>query len=133
MLKLFFSKNFSIQMITIICLLYAFLHIVVLSYCWDHVAHVEAVNENFKKVDGSLRIINENFKALDEKVNYNSDQIKKIASETQKSFKEASTYLRHFQDEVNGVKESIRLLNETIMEVKNLMKTSNECTSTTST
>jgi len=103
------------------------------------VEHVKAVNENFKKVDGSLRVINDNFKALDLKVNDvwvfakdNRERIEVVANETQKSFKSATAYLRHFQEEVDGVKESIKLLNETLLELKNmiLLSNSNECKTT---
>ena len=103
------------------------------------VEHVKAVNENFQKVDGSLRVINDNFKALDLKVNDvwvfakdNRERIEVVANETQKSFKSATAYLRHFQEEVDGVKESIKLLNETLLELKNmiLLSNSNECKTT---
>jgi len=103
------------------------------------VEHVKAVNENFQKVDGSLRVINDNFKALDLKVNDvwvfakdNRERIEVVANETQKSFKSATAYLRHFQEEVDGVKESIKILNETLLELKNmiLLSNSNECKTT---
>lgn len=96
-------------------------------------SYLESVNENFEKVDESLKIISKNFKTLDEKVNDNDQQITKVALETQKSFKDATTYLRHFQEEVDGVKESIRSLNETILELKSMMtdvNKINECKTT---
>ena len=78
----------------------------------EEIKHVNTVNNNFKKLDESLRLVNENFVLLDAKTNDNSVKVNNLAAETRKAFTQMTTYFKNIQQQIDDLREEVQHINE---------------------